>query len=182
MATKKTKKKIKKKAVKKVTKKKSGKKTTRKKAAKTSSASSNNSVFDSPPFSSFSVEKDITAVPQMKWSRKPVIFGIIIVVILSTLVVINRDKIFGGKDKAIVENGKKVETIASKKDGKKDIKKDVVPTDKFHIHTVVKGDTLFGIARKYLGKAGRYPEIMKLNGLAKASDAKLGFKLKIPPK
>ena len=87
---------------------------------------------------------------------------------------INKDKIFGGKDKAIVDNSKKAETITNKKD--------VVPNEKFRIHTVVKGDTLSGLARKYLGKAGRYPEIMKLNGFAKASDAKLGFKLKLPPK
>ena len=35
----------------------------------------------------------------------------------------------------------------------------------YRVHTVVKGDTLWDIAVKYLGKGSRYTEIKKLNGL-----------------
>ena len=35
----------------------------------------------------------------------------------------------------------------------------------YRIHTVVKGDTLWEIAERYLGKGARYTEIKKLNGL-----------------
>lgn len=49
------------------------------------------------------------------------------------------------------------------------------------IYKVVKGDTLSKIALKYLGKATRYPEIMKLNNL-KTDFIKVGKKLKIPNK
>lgn len=37
------------------------------------------------------------------------------------------------------------------------------PTPKNRTHTVVSGDTLWGIAVKYLGNGSRYPEIHKLN-------------------
>ena len=47
------------------------------------------------------------------------------------------------------------------------------------IHTVEKGDTLWGIARKYLGYGYRYTDIVKLNGL-KTSVIYSGQKLKIP--
>ena len=48
-------------------------------------------------------------------------------------------------------------------------------------HTVVKGDTLWGIAKQYLGSGFRYTEIVKLNGL-KTSVIYSGQKLKIPQK
>ena len=48
-------------------------------------------------------------------------------------------------------------------------------------HTVVKGDTLWGIAKPYLGSGFRYTEIVKLNGL-KTSVIYSGQKLKIPQK
>lgn len=49
------------------------------------------------------------------------------------------------------------------------------------IHTVVKGDTLWKLAEKYLGKGKRYSEIMSLNGLT--SDVlSVGQKLRIPTK
>jgi LysM repeat protein len=51
--------------------------------------------------------------------------------------------------------------------------------DEFRIHTVVKGDTLWDIAVKYLGKGSRYTEIKKLNGL-KSNVIYSGWKLKIP--
>ena len=47
------------------------------------------------------------------------------------------------------------------------------------VHTVVKGDTLWGIARQYLGAGYRYTDIVKLNGL-KTSVIYSGQKLKIP--
>ena len=49
----------------------------------------------------------------------------------------------------------------------------------YHIHTVVKGDTLWDIAKKYLGDGSRYPEIKTLNDL-KSNVIYSGWKLKIP--
>ena len=49
----------------------------------------------------------------------------------------------------------------------------------YRVHTVAKGDTLWGIAVKYLGNGTRYKEIKSLNGLT--SDTIFsGQKLKIP--
>ncbi|OUP77712.1 amidase [Anaeromassilibacillus sp. An172] len=49
----------------------------------------------------------------------------------------------------------------------------------YRVHTVAKGDTLWGIAVKYLGSGSRYKEIKTLNGLT--SDTIFsGQKLKIP--
>lgn len=49
----------------------------------------------------------------------------------------------------------------------------------YRVHTVAKGDTLWGIAVKYLGSGSRYKEIKTLNGLT--SDVIYsGQKLKIP--
>ena len=52
-------------------------------------------------------------------------------------------------------------------------------TETYRVHTVVKGDTLWGIAQKYLGSGTRYPEIMKLNGLTSTLIFS-GQKLNIP--
>ena len=49
----------------------------------------------------------------------------------------------------------------------------------YRIHTVVKGDTLWDIAKKYLGNGARYGEIKKLNGLT-SNVIYSGTKLKIP--
>lgn len=49
----------------------------------------------------------------------------------------------------------------------------------YRIHTVVKGDTLWEIAKKYLGDSSRYPEIKSLNGLT-SNVIYSGWKLKIP--
>ena len=49
----------------------------------------------------------------------------------------------------------------------------------YRIHTVVKGDTLWDIAAKYLGNGTRYPEIKTLNNL-KSNTIYSGLKLKIP--
>ena len=49
----------------------------------------------------------------------------------------------------------------------------------YRIHTVVKGDTLWEIAKKYLGNGSRYPEIKTLNNL-KSNVIYSGWKLKIP--
>lgn len=48
-------------------------------------------------------------------------------------------------------------------------------------HKVVKGDTLWNIAQKYLGNGNRYKEIMELNGL-KSSTIYAGQVFKIPAK
>ena len=55
-----------------------------------------------------------------------------------------------------------------------------VPQQKI-VHTVVQNDTLWGIAKKYLGSGSRYPEIMKLNGLT-STVIRIGEKLTIPNK
>lgn len=47
------------------------------------------------------------------------------------------------------------------------------------VYTVNKGDTLWGIAKKCLGKASRYVEIVRLNGL-KTSVLYAGQTLKLP--
>lgn len=49
----------------------------------------------------------------------------------------------------------------------------------YRVHTVVKGDTLWGIAEKYLGSGVRYKEIKALNGLD-SDTIYSGQKLKIP--
>lgn len=49
----------------------------------------------------------------------------------------------------------------------------------YRVHTVVKGDTLWDIAKKYLGNGSRYPEIKTLNNL-KSNTIYSGQKLKIP--
>lgn len=51
----------------------------------------------------------------------------------------------------------------------------------YRIHTVVKGDTLWDIAVKYLGKGSRYTEIKAFNSL-KSDTLTVGMKLKIPNK
>ncbi len=51
----------------------------------------------------------------------------------------------------------------------------------YRIHTVVHGDTLWAIAKKYLGNGSRYTEIVSLNGL-KSNVIYSGMKLKIPNK
>ena len=52
-------------------------------------------------------------------------------------------------------------------------------TTPYTVHTVVKGDTLWAIAKKYLGDGSRYKEIVTLNGL-KSNVIISGQKLKIP--
>lgn len=55
------------------------------------------------------------------------------------------------------------------------------PGEDFRIHTVVRGDTLWGIAKSYLANGARYTEIVKLNGLT-SSVIYTGQKLRIPQK
>ena len=52
-------------------------------------------------------------------------------------------------------------------------------TATYRIHTVVSGDSLWEISRKYLGKGSRYPEIKVLNNLT-SNVLYSGMKLKIP--
>ena len=55
------------------------------------------------------------------------------------------------------------------------------PAANYRIHTVVHGDTLWAIAKKYLGNGSRYKEIVSLSGL-KSNVLYSGMKLKIPNK
>ena len=54
-----------------------------------------------------------------------------------------------------------------------------IAEETYRIHTVVKGDTLWEIAKMYLGDGSRYPEIKELNNL-KSNVIYSGWKLKIP--
>lgn len=62
-------------------------------------------------------------------------------------------------------------------------KKVIVVTEEDYqcIHTVVKGNSLWSIASKYLGRGNRYGEIMEMNDL-ESINIKPGQKLKIPKK
>ena len=53
------------------------------------------------------------------------------------------------------------------------------PASTYRTHTVVKGDTLWDIAERYLGKGSRYSEIKTLSGLT-SNVIYSGQKLKIP--
>lgn len=52
-------------------------------------------------------------------------------------------------------------------------------TTSYTTYTVKKGDSLWGIAKKLLGKGNKYPQIQKANGL-KNTLLRVGQKLKIP--
>lgn len=55
----------------------------------------------------------------------------------------------------------------------------IYPIEEYRVHTVVHGDTLWAISKKYLGKGSRYLEIKKLNALT-SNTIYSGWKLKIP--
>lgn len=58
-------------------------------------------------------------------------------------------------------------------------------TTRWRTHTVRKGDTLYRIAAKYLGRGGRWKEIAKANGIKNPkakTGLKVGRRLRIPPK
>ena len=73
----------------------------------------------------------------------------------------------------------------SMNDFRKDVRKVMdghsIDEENYIIHTVVKGDSLWNIAKKYLGSGFKYTEIKKLNGLT-SNKIYSGQKLKIPPK
>ena len=60
-------------------------------------------------------------------------------------------------------------------------KKSSTDSAKYKTYTVKKGDSLWKIAKNYLGSGSRYPEIVKLNQLGKKG-IQPGQKLKIPKK
>ena len=47
-------------------------------------------------------------------------------------------------------------------------------------HTVVAGDTLFNIAKQYLGDGNRYPELAKANNIPNADHIEIGQVITIP--
>ena len=59
--------------------------------------------------------------------------------------------------------------------------KPVEPVVNYRVHTVVKGDSLWNIAKKYLGAGIKYTSIKSLNGL-KGNTIYAGQKLYIPNK
>ena len=70
-------------------------------------------------------------------------------------------------------------TVVVANDGTASDPADSTAVPDYRVHTVVKGDTLWAIAVKYLGKGSRYTEIKKLNGLS-SNVIYSGWKLKIP--
>lgn len=58
---------------------------------------------------------------------------------------------------------------------------DIAAASSARTHTVVRGDTLWGIAAAYLGDGSRYTEIMQKNGL-RSVIIKIGQELQIPAK
>lgn len=56
----------------------------------------------------------------------------------------------------------------------------VTPKSSAKYHTVVKGDTLWAIAKKYYGDGNRYPEIARANNIANPNIISVGQKLLIP--
>lgn len=67
-------------------------------------------------------------------------------------------------------------------------KKSAPPTQNAKVtpktYSLIKGDSLWKLAQKFLGSGTRYPEIQKLNGIKDSQLRKLpiGLKVKIPPK
>lgn len=53
-----------------------------------------------------------------------------------------------------------------------------VPSKKYH--TVIKGDTLWGIAQKYYGDGNKYKDIAKANNISNPDIIHAGQKLIIP--
>ena len=56
----------------------------------------------------------------------------------------------------------------------------VTPKPSAKYHTVVKGDTLWAIAKKYYGDGNKYPEIARANNIANPNIISVGQKLLIP--
>ncbi len=59
------------------------------------------------------------------------------------------------------------------------VESETAKEETYRVHTVVKGDTLWDIAKKYLGNGSRHPEIKELNNLS-SNVIYSGWKLKIP--
>ena len=72
-------------------------------------------------------------------------------------------------------------TVVVLDDGAKIEKPKATTSTAKKVHTVKSGDTLWAIAKKYLGNGARYTEIVKLNGL-KSTVLRVGQKLTIPKK
>lgn len=122
-------------------------------------------------------------------SRRVAILGIVILVAVVIVLVAGKDRFFGkapagtktemGVDSGKKETAMKMEPMAKKEEPKA---ADKAPKGAARTYVVKKGDSLAAISRKMLGNAARWPEIVKLNGLKSARDAKVGQTLKIPAK
>ena len=193
-SSKKVAKKVAKKTAKKVTKKatkKTTKKATKRPAKKSRSLKestfptmdtddSSDGFYSPPPVDTFSSSSDLSGISRPEEeetsSRKTAILAILVIVVLVVLVVIFKDKFQSPKPG--VDDTTPISGI-NKKPG---VGKKPVINPKYRTHKVVKGDTLGRIAKRYLKNAKRYREIMKLNNMKKASEAKPGRVLKIPLK
>lgn len=120
-------------------------------------------------------------------SRRVAILGILVLLVVIVVAVVAREHLFSSKKgkTELVDAGKKESKMDAKAEAKKEAGKmpEGGKAEKgVRWYTVRKGDSLSGIAKRMLGNPTRYREIMKLNNLTDARQAKPGKKLKIPAK
>ncbi len=125
-------------------------------------------------------------------SRRVAILGILVLLVVIVVAVVAREHLFSSKKgkTELVDAGKKESKMDAKAEAKKEAgKKEATMMPEggkaekgVRYYTVRKGDSLSGIAKRMLGNPTRYREIMKLNNLTDARQAKPGKQLKIPAK
>ena len=185
-------------AAKKTTRKAAAKKSSTRKTSSTSSSSSSSSSFptmemddrqddfytSSTPASDYgSVPQDTGygSAPEEGGSSSKVVFIFLVALFLIVGIVIATGLGIGGKKKGDgkVDNGKKVVAPVKKPVKKKDPAPPAAKSGEWVTHTVKPGEYMSTIGRKYKVS---WKEILKINGLKSARDAKPGTVLKIKKK
>ncbi|HAY3897736.1 TPA: LysM peptidoglycan-binding domain-containing protein [Escherichia coli] len=80
---------------------------------------------------------------------------------------------------------KKTSSTSSTTKSKKSTRQSNPPKPPYNLYTIVRGDCLWNIAKRFLGNATRWPEIYKINKPPLGKNPNLiypGQKIKIPPK